>query len=106
MHDTCWMSKAIYVLKVQHFRPQFNMTANVEKAFGICATFVVLVYLKFWFIAPSAIYAPRCDLNLMKALPIYNTINSYIATATSETYNVTSGISLGSSMARHFSMKT
>ncbi|KAG0710425.1 hypothetical protein GWK47_036988 [Chionoecetes opilio] len=46
--------------------------------------FVVLVYLKWWFTAPSAVKSPRRDLNLMKALLNYSTTNSTISTATSE----------------------
>ncbi|KAG0723154.1 hypothetical protein GWK47_043159 [Chionoecetes opilio] len=46
--------------------------------------FVVLVYLEWWFTAPSVVQAPRRDLNLMKALLNYSTTNSAISTATSE----------------------
>jgi hypothetical protein len=84
MHHARWMSKAIYSLKVWVFRRQFKMTAKEEKGLREMCCFVVLVYLESWFTAPSAVQAPRRDLNLMKALLNYSTTNSAISTATSE----------------------
>ncbi|KAG0706997.1 hypothetical protein GWK47_024227 [Chionoecetes opilio] len=78
------MSKAIYSLKVWLFRRQFKLTAKEEKGLREMCCFVVLVYLEWWFTAPSAVKAPRRDLNLMKALLNYSTTNSPISTATSE----------------------
>ncbi|KAG0715576.1 hypothetical protein GWK47_011636 [Chionoecetes opilio] len=77
------MSKAIYSLKVWLFRRQFKLTAKEEKGLREMCCFVVLVYLE-WFTAPSAVQAPRRDLNLMRALLNYSTTNSAISTATLE----------------------
>ena len=44
----------------------------------------VLVYIEAWFTAPSAMKAPRRDLNLMKVLQEYKNMNSKISQATSQ----------------------
>lgn len=76
MHHARGMAKAINVLKIWHFRRLFKVTANIEKGLWMICCFVVLVYFKSWFTAPSSVPAPRRDLNLTKALLNYSTINS------------------------------
>lgn len=84
MHHARWMAKAIYVLKVWLFRSQFKINAKEEIGLREMCCFVTLVYLESWFTAPSAVEAPRRDLNLMKTLLNYSTTNSHVSTATSE----------------------
>lgn len=85
MHHARWMSKAIYSIKVWLFRRQFKLTAREEKGLREMCCFIVLIYVECWFTAPSAVQAPRRDLNLMKALLNYSATNSDISAATSET---------------------
>ena len=60
------------------------MTAKETEGLRDMCTFIVLIYVEYWFTAPRAIQAPRRDLNLMKGLLDYRDINSSILQATSE----------------------
>ena len=46
--------------------------------------FTALLYVEYWFSAPSAIQAPRRDLALAKALLNYKTSNADVSKATVE----------------------
>ena len=63
------------------FRNQFKMTASEKR--GVCdlATFTVLIHLKAWITAPTAVAAPRNDFQLMGHLLKYPP--TAISTATS-----------------------
>lgn len=71
MHRARWMSKAIYCLKIWMFRKQFCLTPQEEKLVREICLFVVVVYAKFWFLAPLPSSAPNNDLLLLKALERY-----------------------------------
>ena len=66
------------------FRKQFTLAAIEERGLRELCSFVVIVYIKAWFTAPSAIQAPRHDLILMKTFLHYKVINSSISKSTSE----------------------
>lgn len=71
MHRARWMSKAIYSLKIFLFRKQFQLTPEEEKLIREICLFVVLVYARFWFLAPLPSSAPNNDLLLLKVLERY-----------------------------------
>ena len=79
-HHARWMSKANYTLKIYLFREQLDMSKEDEKnLFDVCL-FIVFIYLKVWFTAPLAIKAPTNDLQLIKDLVDYESVDSKIAT--------------------------
>jgi len=84
MHHARWMAKVLYAMKIWLFRQQFKLTAREEKGARDLALFAVLVYLKAWITAPSAISAPLNDLQLMNQLLQYSTIHEAISVATSK----------------------
>ena len=69
------MAKAIYALKVAMFKSQFNLTAREEEGLLQVCLFVVLLYVKAWFTAPSAPAAPFHDLTFLQKLVAFETVN-------------------------------
>lgn len=83
MHQARWMSKVIYTFKVWMFRSQFQLTGREEKCLRELCIFFARVYVRAWHMAPIATAAPNNDLQLLKSLLAYGTVNSAISTATS-----------------------
>jgi hypothetical protein len=79
MHRARWMAKAIYAIKLWMFYDQFPLTKKEEQGMRDVAIFVVHVYLKTWFRAPLSASAPNNDLQLLKILYNYKTINASVA---------------------------
>jgi hypothetical protein len=79
LHRARWMAKAIYALKIWMFREQFKLTKQEEKGIGDICVFTVLLYVRAWFRAPSALCAPRLDLQLLKDIDQYKKYNSIIS---------------------------
>lgn len=80
-HRARWMAKLIYSLKVFLFRSQFRLTAHELASLGHFNTFVLKVYLKAWFTAPCASFAPHNDLLLLRELDKYKQTNAVVAKA-------------------------
>ena len=68
------------------FRGQFKLTAREEKGLRNVCLFVVLLYIKIWFTAPSAASAPKNDLAFLKALAGYDIVNSAVASVASKKF--------------------
>lgn len=79
LHRARWMAKSIYSLKIFLFREQFRLTKHEERGLREICIFTVLIYIKYWFQAPSASSAPRNDLELLKDLKNYEKVNPVIA---------------------------
>lgn len=79
MHRARWMAKAIYSLKIYLFRGQFNITKREEHGIRDICIFTVVIYIKNWFQSAVANYAPLNDLNLLKDLVNYKTVNEIFA---------------------------
>ena len=80
IHRACWMSRAIYTLKMVIFQEQYPMderpgpsrrqtrSETTWNHLEVVVIFIVQVCAKYWFQAPSSVSAPRNDLHLLKAL--------------------------------------
>ena len=68
------MAKAMYSIKVYLFREQFKLMKREEKALFDISQFVVLIYIKAWFLSPSPVRAPLQDLNFLKSLDLYKNV--------------------------------
>jgi len=62
------MARAIYSLKIMLFKQQFRLTAHEEEGLRQVCLFVVLIYVKAWFLATSAVAAPYHDLKFLQKL--------------------------------------
>lgn len=79
VHHARWMAKEIYCLKMFLFRGQFRMTANELKTATEMALFTCLVFIRFWICAPDAICASRNDLELLKSIKRYESVNAGVS---------------------------
>lgn len=78
------MAKAIYSLKINLFREQFRLTPKEESALRSICVFIVRLYIKVWFNSPSSIKAPLQDLNFIKSILYYNSIDKDISQITAK----------------------
>lgn len=79
IHRARWMANAIYCLKMYLFRNEFKLTESEASSIRDVCIFAVRIYVKYWFVTPSAVCAPRNDLQLLKDLKLYEAINELIA---------------------------
>lgn len=66
-----WMAKAIYCIKIWLFRQSFPLTPDEKRGIPVLCCFILKVYLRAWFTAPSATAAAKNDLQLMQDLLRY-----------------------------------
>lgn len=71
LHHARWMAKAIYGLKMYLLRSQFTVDSEYETNLLRFVLFVVRIYLKGWYNAPSATSAPSNDLKFVESLRTY-----------------------------------
>jgi len=83
MHQARWMSKIIYTFKMWMFRKQFPLSAREEKGLRELCIFFARVYVKAWYTAPLPTAAPNNDLQLLKSLLAYSSVNAAISKAAS-----------------------
>ncbi|XP_050541482.1 uncharacterized protein LOC126905632 [Daktulosphaira vitifoliae] len=79
LHRARWMAKIIYCLKIYMFRSQFKLTSSELNNIQQFNVFVLKVYIKYWFESSYATKAPNNDLNLIKELKNYSSINKSIS---------------------------
>jgi hypothetical protein len=85
-HRARWMAKIIYSLKIYLFRSQFHLTQSEFKGLQQFNAFTVKLYLKAWYACMSAPVAPRNDLQLLKDLVAYRTVNKSVSCAATKTF--------------------
>lgn len=83
VHHARWLAKAIYCLKIFLFKDQFHLQPRELNGLRHICIFIVLFYVKSWFTAPSAIKAPKHDLELLQNLIKYKKINADVSNAAS-----------------------
>lgn len=81
MHKARWMAKAIYAIKIWMFAKQFKLTKTEDSGLRDVAIFVSSLYVKAWFQAPLSTSAPAADLQLLKDLKKYETVNKKVSQA-------------------------
>lgn len=79
IHHARWMAKALYSIKIYIFKDQFQLTSAEEKSLRSICIFIIRVYVKAWFCAPNAAMAPFQDLELVKTLIRYSSIDEIIS---------------------------
>ncbi|XP_044015282.1 uncharacterized protein LOC122857241 [Aphidius gifuensis] len=81
-HHARWMAKAIYALKMYLFRERINLKTAEKQGLTAMCHFIVTVYVKSWFMASSAIHASNHDLQFLKVLFEYQSVDKKISDAT------------------------
>lgn len=80
-HNARWMAKIIYSLKMFILRHEFALPDKTKNQLARFCVFIVKIYLKSWFLSPCAAMAPNNDLNLLKILKEYETVDEDVAKA-------------------------
>jgi len=71
VHNTRWMSKMLYSLKIWIFHQQFKLTAKEKNALLKMSIFAVKIYLKSWIEVPLSVAAPNNGLKLLKSIQAF-----------------------------------
>lgn len=80
-HHARWMSKLLYVLKLNLFQDQFRLTKRESSACMEFGLFVVLIYTKAWMTSPQSCDAPINDLTLIQSLLDYRTASDAVSSS-------------------------
>uniref|UniRef100_A0A034W6C5 Uncharacterized protein n=1 Tax=Bactrocera dorsalis TaxID=27457 RepID=A0A034W6C5_BACDO len=75
MHQARWMARAIYCLKIFLFRAQYPMQEEQKAALADVCIFIVRFYIKIRFKCSDATAAPVDDVNIIKSLKYYESID-------------------------------
>ena len=86
VHKARWMSKVLYSLKIWMFQDQFDLNEDLCTGLTDIVLFILLVYFKAWFNAPHSIEAPFNDLEFIRKLKSYESINSRISGITTRKF--------------------
>ena len=81
VHKARWMAKAIYVVKMYLLRKQLPLSINLKNNLRRMATFIVFVYIKYWFKTPLPIEAPETDIQFLKNLSEFKDFDPNLAEA-------------------------
>jgi len=80
-HHARWMAKLLYVLKLNLFQQQFQITPKESRACLEFGLFIALVYIRPWITCANSCDAPTNDLALVCAFTDYRSISEIISTA-------------------------
>jgi hypothetical protein len=78
-HHARWMSKLLYVLKLNLFQDQFRLTKHESSACLEFALFTTLLYIKAWIMCSHSCDAPANDLKFIHNLNKYNTVSKSVS---------------------------
>ena len=84
-HRARWMAKIIYAIKIYLFRCQFKLTSRELDGIERFVTFVVTLYIPYWFTTPFAASAPSNDLKFLQDLVTYD--DSSISSAAANAFS-------------------
>lgn len=86
MSNARWMSKAIYCLKVFMFQSQFPLTVREKNAMKDFLIFVIRFYVKAWFTSTTTIEAPFNDMQFLKKIYEYESIDKKLSADVMKTF--------------------
>ena len=78
-HHARWMSKLLYVLKLNLFEEQFHLTKHEKAACLEFGLFVALIYTKAWMSSTRSSDAPINDLSLIQSLTNYRKVSDVVS---------------------------
>ena len=87
VHRARWMARIIYCYKMWMFKKQFKLKLSEEQGLFQLLCFVSSTYMKLWFQAPQPARAPSNDLQFLKDLEKYNSVNSVIGKAAKKAFS-------------------
>jgi hypothetical protein len=81
MHQARWMARTLYSLKIALLSAQFSLPQKDKLALLDVCSFIVMYYVKQWLKCTSAMKAPQQDLNFLKTIKAYDTVDEIISKA-------------------------
>jgi len=85
------MSKAIYCLKTFILRQEYKLNNREYNSVREICIFIILCYVKTWFNAPNACFAPRHNLQFLRDLYDYKTIDEKLSEVTQKNVSIIYG---------------
>jgi len=85
------MSKAIYCLKIFILRQKYKLNKRENNSVRDICIFNVRCYVKTWFNAPNACFAPRQDLQFLRDFYDYKTIDEKLSEVTQKNVSIIYG---------------
>lgn len=79
IHQARWMSRAIYCMEIFMLWDQLKFSKISKASLGDICVLIVRLYIKVWFECVSAINEPHNDLQFLKDLKLYESINRSIS---------------------------
>ena len=80
-HHARWMSKCIYILKIQLLSRIFKLSEEEKEQVKSLTEYILLFYAMYWFTTPLASSAARQDLDFMSYILEYRKVNSRLGFA-------------------------
>ena len=81
-HHARWMSKCLYILKFSLLQHQMNsLDSQTKKKIKTMASFILYVYIKYWFRSPSLSRAATDDLQMFQDLTTFKRVDKTVSAA-------------------------
>ena len=81
-HHARWMSKCLYILKLSLLLHQIDtISPQTKKKINTMASFILFVYIKFWFSSPSLTRAATNDMKLYKHITTFKRVDKNVSAA-------------------------
>ena len=81
-HHARWMSKVIYCLKLYLLRDELILLDTERDNLSRVCKFILSIYTEYWFLCQLATIAPKQDLDLLKKLKNYSSVDKDISEKT------------------------
>ena len=81
-HHARWMSKCLYILKLSLLQHQIDtISPQTKMKINTMASFILFVYIKFWFSSPSLTRAATNDIQLYKQITTFKRVDKNVSAA-------------------------
>ena len=81
-HHARWMSKCLYILKLSLLQHQIDtISPQTKKKINTMTSFILFVYIKFWFSSPSLTRAATNDSQLYKQITTFKRVDKNVSAA-------------------------
>jgi hypothetical protein len=86
MHQARWMARALYSLKIVLLSAQISLPQKDKLVLLDVCSFIVMCYVKPWLNCTSAMKAPQQDLDFLKTIKAYETVDEIISKAATKKF--------------------
>ena len=77
-----WVSQCLYIIKLSLLQHQIDtISPQTKKKINTMASFILFVYIKFWFSSPSLTRAATYDIQLYKQITTFKRVDKNVSAA-------------------------